>query len=643
MHSTESKPGFPDRPPQRHLRAGPLELILEEGDLRYVRLGEQELVRRIYGAVRDANWGTVPGLLSNVVLQESADSFSLTYTCTHRQGGIHWVWEAEITGSASGEIRFVFAGEARSTFRRNRIGLCVLHPAAFAGREVGVIRQDGSSGRIRFPDLIEPQQPVPGWENLRGLSWEVSPGVEAELEFSGDEFETEDQRNWIDASFKTFSTPLRLPFPVEVSAGTRVRQEVTLRLKGSSAPTPRPELSQWVEITVGTDRHRLPSLGLMVATPVQPLTGRELSHLETLWLWHLRVDVRLAEPAWPVVLALAVEQAALLATPLELAVHLPRQGDAEALRALAARLGRSKCDVARILAFREGERTTSPEVSERIREHLGFLEVPIGAGTDGDFCQLNQNRPEAPMEFVHWSMNPQVHATDLTSILETPEAIPAQIRTAQTLYPEVPVVVSPVTLKQRFNPVATTTESGTIPDALPASVDPRQGSILTAGWTLAVVKALAESGVESVTLLETVGWRGVVEREQGSAWPEGTDAEPGQVFPVYHVLGWLTAFGNGEVVASRSSDPRRVESLVLSRKGQVCVLLFNLTPEPQTVRLRGLPALTHQNSVPWDSPAWKFQPETILRGAGRRLDPVSGDAREVQLEPYGFHQLQGGL
>ena len=38
----------------------------------------------------------------------------------------------------------------------------------------------------------------------------------------GETFETEDQRNWSDASFKTYGTPLHLPFPVEVEEGTRV-------------------------------------------------------------------------------------------------------------------------------------------------------------------------------------------------------------------------------------------------------------------------------------------------------------------------------------------------------------------------------------------------------------------------------------
>ena len=47
-------------PPQVRLRAGPLSLFYDNGDLRYIRLGEYEVIRRIYAAVRDRNWRTIP-------------------------------------------------------------------------------------------------------------------------------------------------------------------------------------------------------------------------------------------------------------------------------------------------------------------------------------------------------------------------------------------------------------------------------------------------------------------------------------------------------------------------------------------------------------------------------------------------------
>ena len=51
-----------DLPEQRELRTGPLRMIFEQGDLRYVRLGDREILRRVYVAIRDRNWATVhPG------------------------------------------------------------------------------------------------------------------------------------------------------------------------------------------------------------------------------------------------------------------------------------------------------------------------------------------------------------------------------------------------------------------------------------------------------------------------------------------------------------------------------------------------------------------------------------------------------
>ncbi len=61
-------------------------------------------------------------------------------------------------------------------------------------------------------------------------------GVEADVRFEGDLFEMEDQRNWTDASFKTYCTPLRNPYPVRLEAGATVHQAIHLRLNTSGAP-----------------------------------------------------------------------------------------------------------------------------------------------------------------------------------------------------------------------------------------------------------------------------------------------------------------------------------------------------------------------------------------------------------------------
>jgi len=115
-------------PEARILRAGPLSVVFESGDLRYIRLGDREVVRRIYVAVRDRNWGTVPARLADVTLEEQPGRFLIRYAAEHAESPINFAWRAAIEGQPDGSLRFAMDGESHSTFLRNRIGFCVLHP-----------------------------------------------------------------------------------------------------------------------------------------------------------------------------------------------------------------------------------------------------------------------------------------------------------------------------------------------------------------------------------------------------------------------------------------------------------------------------------------------------------------------------------
>ncbi len=150
------------------LRAGPLVMTYEQGDLRSIRLGEHEVLRRVYVAVRDRDWGTVPAVLSNVEVAAGDASFRVAYEARHRASDVDFAWRAAIEGDASGALRFRMDGEARATFLRNRIGFCVLHPAACAGAPCLVEHADGTTARARLPEWISPDQPVAPFDAADG-------------------------------------------------------------------------------------------------------------------------------------------------------------------------------------------------------------------------------------------------------------------------------------------------------------------------------------------------------------------------------------------------------------------------------------------------------------------------------------------
>jgi D-apionolactonase len=565
--------GSPDPLPARHpLRAGPLTLFYEASELRYVRLGEREVIRRWYAAVRDHNWGTVPATLTRERIETTADTFRITFDAEHRQGAIDFVWQGEIAGDAHGTLTFTMNGEVRTTFQRNRLGFCVLHPICeCAGAPCRVETADGVVTESHFPREIAPRNP---FCEMRRFAHEVAHGLWAELSFEGDLFEMEDQRNWIDASFKTFCTPLRLPFPVELASGTRVRQRVTLRLLGDvpaqqMASLPERGDGATCSLTIAAVRNTgcLPVIGLCSTSHGQLLSSRERQRLRLLHPAHLRVDVDLTASDGAARLRQAAAQAQDLETRLELALTL---SDAawEETAALIPLLQEIDPPLRRVLVFHNREWATPARILTPAVEAIARLDasIPVYAGTTANFAELNRGRPPASqIDGICYAAHPQEHAFDNASLVEAVAALPDTVATARSFCGDLPVAVTPLTLRRRVNPYATGPVPPVAPGELPPRVDLRQMSLFGAGWTLGSLKYLAESGVGSVTYYETTGWFGVMETEQGCPLPEQFPSRPGMVFPLYHVLADAGELAGAEVLPVASSQPLAFDGLACAR------------------------------------------------------------------------------
>ncbi len=548
-------------------------MVFEEGDLRFVHFGDHEISRRIFVALRDRNWGTLPGSISNVEVQSKTDSFRVTYSCRAKQDEIDFEWEGEIRGESAGSVTFRMDGMAHSTFLRNRIGLNLLHPVdGCAGRKCIVWHAAGDVVETRFPERIADQDVLPGFEEMSAMSYEVATGVTAEFEFAGDLFETEDQRNWTDATYKTFSTPLKLPFPVEVRAGSRISQCIRLRIDHTGTIGSRSPRRSIAFGTTGDRRMVLPEIGMGLASHEKMLSQREADLLRSLRLSHLRVDVGgdAVDPA-PVV-ARAREAARTLDVPLELALTLQDPGKTAGLLDAVEPLKRS---VASCIVF--GVALVS-DVRSRFPHWL------IGRGSSADFYYLNQNPPRGEqLDFLAYAIHPQEHSFDNRSLVETLAIQACTVRQARELGGGLPVHVTPVTFKPRFLAAATGPEPETPAGELPPQVDLRQASMFGAGWTAISLKYLAEAGAASVTFYETSGWRGVVETDSGS--PAPFPSLPGSVFPLYHVFADFAEFSGGDILPSKSTDPLTVDGLVLKKDGRRRIMLVNFTGEEQQVPL----------------------------------------------------------
>lgn len=628
---------FPDPLP---LRAGPVNVLYEAGSIRNISLAGREVLHQVYAAVRDQNWGTVPGVLSDEQIEQGEDWFRIRYRSKHHRHEIHFVWTGTITGTADGTITFTMDGEALSTFRRNRIGFCVLHPMTVAGLPCTIEEVGGNVYEASFPDTISPHQP---FFNLRAITHEVLPGLRAEVRMEGDTFEMEDQRNWTDASFKTYCTPLGLPFPVTVEQGTQIAQTITLRLHGQPSLTVSDAPAE-LTFTISREGGRpMPALGLCTAHHGQPLNEIEFSRLRSLRLSHLRADVRLWHADHAALFRQAVSEATGIGVGLEVALHLGDDAENE-LKWFRGLLDDLEPVISRWMIFHRGEKSTSARWLTLAREALGQWAgvAPMGAGTDAFFTELNRERPPVEAaEFITYSLNPTVHAVDNLSVAETLMAQAVTVQSARAFSNGLPVVVSPVTFRMRWNPNATAPETPPAPGELPSQVDVRQMSLFGAGWTLGSIKSLAEGGAEAITYYETTGWRGVMETRQGSPLPEQFRSIPGGVYPMYFVFADVGEFREGSFLPSQSSDRLRVEGLALRRDGRVRLLLANLTAHPQQVSLPGLRGVWRWTSLDeTNAEAAMLDPKTF-RASPAHPEEAGDEGMSVQLMPFGLIRLDG--
>lgn len=569
--------------PMRELRAGPLTAWLDGTELRYLCLGGTEIVRRVYVAVRDPLWGTVPGLVHDLVVDASEVRFEVHFDVNHDVGALAFNWHGSIIGDELGHVQISMSGEAKRELVYNRIGICLLLPPGLAGHSV---RGHGPEGAWQgeFPREIGPQRNNNGvllalHPPSERIEMDLTGGATFVLDFKGDLFEMEDQRNWTDASFKVYSTPLALGLPHRCPAGNRLEQQVTLSVEGAGgAPIDIRPSQLYVGEPTGT---LVPRIGIGFSSPPASHSAEQLDLLAMMGLAHLRLDCHLGSPGWEEGLHEAVRVCEALGAELELALFLHR--GSSNLRGLADAL--CGAPVTRLLAFAEGAVTNGPDetspawVIALLRGHLG-ARYPILGGTDLNFCELNRTRPDiAAVDGIVWPMTPQVHAFDDLSIIETPEAQAAQVATAHRFAPGRPLFVSPITLLPRYNPNVAG-ERG------PSPWDGRQATLLGAAFTLSSAKQLSEAGVDAVTYYETVGLRGVLTGATSSPTPERHNQI--RAYPLFHILADVAAMAGREVLMVKSSRPLTVTGLAAQGPNGTTLLIANTTPTCLAVGLKGV-------------------------------------------------------
>jgi D-apionolactonase len=620
------------------LKAGLLSMEYKNGNIRYISAGNREIIRMIYSAVRDKEWLNVPREISDEEFDLHSDSFMIKYRCRYRSGVIDFSSHLKIEGNADSSLTFSFEGEALTSFEKNRIGLCILHPVeGITGQKCLISHINGDNEISEFPVFISPHQL---FKDIKSLKWSISD-LNCTLDFSGDVFETEDQRNWTDASFKTYSTPLSLPFPVKLYKGEKVCQNIELKVEGDTQQVE--DNNNEIVITIDPEKtFKLPGIGIGRSTRPFPLTGSEIQILRKLRFDHYRIDLYLFNEEWKDIAETAVNEAALMGYPVEFALFFDDNHVKQSSEFISWISGK-QIETACINLFHRTVKSTPDKLSDALipQFKIALPKVNIGCGTNSDFAQLNRSRPETLLnDTICYSVHPQEHASDNITLIENLKAQTYTAECAGQFAKGREIWISPVNIKRRFNAAITNFELPSSGAAFPSQADSRLMSLFGACWTAGSLKYLCESGIKGVTYLETAGERGIMQGDFPSRWPENFRSFKGMIFPVYHIFYFLLKCKSFSVIKSLGSHPLAIESLVLANGKSAKLIVINFTAQHHKAVIEGfneLISMCQLNSYTFADaaidPCWVENAEKIL---------ITYDTNLV-FEPYSVSFIEGRI
>lgn len=563
----------------RKLVAGPLTLEYSEGSLWNISNGSEEVIRRIYLIFQDINWTSRPFVIKDEIWEVADRSFSAKIKAQGSHDAKDLTVELEITGSESGEITYGFSASTSVSFMRNRLGLCLLHPVAgLAGRDCELTKADGAIEKSKFPEAISPDQP---FLYLSGISHRLQSGQVASVKFEGEIFESEDHRNWSDASYKTYCTPISLPFPAQVTPVEALSQKITISISGEH-PTSISKNESAI-IAVGDKEIELPEIGLGLSEDPDHLLASEYAGFEDLAIKHLRLSLNGdSQIRSTVEKALLITQQLKIDLDLAIAAESPQQ-----LKAILQQIIELKDQVRFFYIFSASDKTTPLGFIQAAEELLGDKLKIIG-GTDLYFTELNRNQSAVDfVDQISFSMNPQVHSFDDRTLIQNTATQKTIAKNAHQIAKGKKLSIGPITLRPRYNPNATQPDKDVSNTPLPSSVDARQRTWFAEGWTAMSIRSLtASESISAVTYFETLGWRGIRELSSGSKDSLNFASKAGEEFPVWRLFKHLKGFTHARPTSSNL--PELVDCLILTSGQKVKVILVNFSTIEQEVKFSGI-------------------------------------------------------
>lgn len=582
--------GTAEREPERRtLVAGNLSMDVQDGNLRSLRFGGHEVLRAISFLVRDRDWGTCRARLSEMKVDEDERGFSLTYAARFTApSGANLNCDIAISGTAT-RVNFSADCVSDADFETARAGFVVLHPVIdVAGEPVTIVHSDGAVEEAHWPDTIEPWQP---FKNIAQITHRVAPGIMATTSFVGDVFEMEDQRNWTDASYKTYVRPLALPWPYRVPQGERFRQQIRVDVaaeKNAARPTDRPDA---ISVRLIPTNATLPAIGVGLRPECLQEERASLDVLKTIGAEHLiaHFDPVAGHGIEALEGYATIAATSSLKVTLELALPCLAPLEEE-MAQFAAMVDKAGLQLDTLFVCPSVDRQSTPPGSQwpecpplgdvYAAARLAFPGLRLGGGMMSYFTELNRKRvPPDQIDYISHSTNPIVHAADDLSVMQTFEALRHVVNSTRAIYGNKPYRIGPSTIAMRQNPYGSAAKDNPAGSRIPmANADPRHNGQFGAAWTLGYAATVAPAALEVLTLSTLAGPFGLVAGR-------GEATARGQLRPLAQVLTRLASLSHQSLCTVLTSRPDAVLGLGTHER----LLLANITSDQQAVVLPAVP------------------------------------------------------
>ncbi|MEN9955244.1 MAG: hypothetical protein RLY34_51 [Actinomycetota bacterium] len=548
-----------------------------------IKFQGQTVLRSVRAVIRDRNWNTADLQIDS--LTQAENEFELA---VHSVG-----FDAEFTGIVGAKFEgavatFTMELTAQQAYETNRTGLIVLHSPDVAGATLEVTHSNGETESAIFPISISPNQPV---LDIAALGWQQSH-LQIDVAFAGDVFEMEDQRNWSDASFKTYSHPLSKPFPYLVAAGEKILQILKIQVQQISAPI---ETAKQNRIAL-TKSGKFPQIqvGASTASDALPESWETCGNPKGFSLVNeiTLVELDLQSTNWKA----ALDRAADSSKKLDVRFIAQMESDL-----LAAVTQLKQLPVIRVGVFDSASHVSTPALNKALGLALAEtqLTVPVVTGARSHFTELNREQetilPGATE--LTFSITPLFHSLTTEQLLESVAMQRIIANQVVQMAEGKPVHIGPITLRPRFNNVATLKQPAPTKADLSegygaeftGSNDERQATRELAAWVIASAAATSVSGVDSITWFEQWG-------------PRGLASETGQEYPAAMAVRQLASLAGHDLYTGESPDGFVWAMGAQDSAGNLTGLASNLHRHPMVVEVT-IEGQTHH--IELDALEWK--------------------------------------